>query len=249
MRISEYQIITNQSIESFMIALVADLHGKRSKLVVDSLSNHHPDYIAIVGDVINRDNDAYPIDFFQQSASIAPTFFSLGNHERKITGEQIEKIAATGVIVLDNRWTKIDGLVFGGMTSAFVSEWRDTHRAVLHYANPKIGWLDEYEKQLGFHILLDHHPENYERITKYRNIELILSGHAHGGQIRIFNRGLYAPHQGLFPKYTSGVYDNRLVVSRGLANIKILPRIGNPIEIVYIRIKKMKRLDTQEGDI
>ena len=98
------------------------------------------------------------------------------------------------------------------MTSAFVIEWREAHKIVLRYANPNFSWLTEFEKQDGFKILLDHHPENYERITKNRDIALILSCHAHGGQIRILNHGVYAPHQGLFPKYTSAVYDNRLVV-------------------------------------
>ena len=186
--------------------------------------------------MVNGDNDAYPLEFFRKCSNIAISFLSLGNHERKITFEQINKIMSTGVTVLDNNWVRKGAVVFGGMTSAFVTEWRETHKAILHYANPRFEWLDGFEKEAGFHILLDHHPENYERITKNRNIELILSGHAHGGQIRVFNKGLYAPHQGFFPKYTSGVYDNRLVVSRGLANIKPIPRIGNPTELVYIDI-------------
>lgn len=126
------------------------------------------------------------------------------------------------------------------MTSAFVTEWRETHKTVLHYADPDYGGLNEFEKQDGFKILLDHHPENFERITKGRDIDLVLSGHAHGEQIRVLNHRLYAPHQGFFPKYTSGVYDNKLVVSRGLANIKLIPRIGNPTELVYITVTKAK---------
>ena len=236
MRITEYCIETDKDIGSFNIALVADLHGKPYKRIIDSLNTHHPDFIAIVGDIVNGDNDTYPLEFFLQCASISQTFFSLGNHERKITDEHIYEINNTGVVVLDNSWITMKQLVFGGMTSAFVAEWRDTHKTVLHYANPDYTWLDEYEKEPGFHILLDHHPENYERITKAHPIELILSGHAHGGQIRIFNQGLYAPHQGLFPKYTSGVYDNRLVVSRGLANIKPIPRLWNPTELVFIEV-------------
>lgn len=69
-----------------------------------------------------------------------------------------------------------------------------------------------------------------------RDIDLILSGHAHGGQIRLFGHGIYASHQGFLPRYTSGVYENRLVVSRGLSNSKLIPRIGNPKEIVIVNI-------------
>lgn len=236
-----YQINTSYDIDSFSIALVADLHGKPYQKIIDSLNTNRPSYVAIVGDVIDKDSDLYPLDFFRCCAEISTTFFSLGNHERKITEMQMHEIKRTGTTVLDNSWIRSDSVVFGGMTSAFVTEWKETHKTVLRYALPKIEWLDEFEHQDGLKILLDHHPENYERITKNRDIDLILSGHAHGGQIRIFNRGLYAPHQGLFPKYTSGVYENRLVVSRGLANIKPIPRICNPTELVYIQIHNTQR--------
>ncbi len=240
MQITKYQIKTKKINNHFTIALVADLHGKPYKTVIDSLVDYQPDYIAIVGDVVNCDNDDYPYEFFKKSVEITTTFLSLGNHERKITDDQISRINSIGVIVLDNTWVVKGPLVFGGMTSAFVTEWRDTCKAELRYANPEYSWLGEYEKQPGFRILLDHHPEDYERITKAFSIDLILSGHAHGGQIRIMGHGLYAPHQGLFPKYTSGVHDSRLVVSRGLANNKLIPRLWNPIELVYIDINGSK---------
>lgn len=66
------------------------------------------------------------------------------------------------------------------------------------------------------------------------DIDLILSGHYHGGQIAIGNRGVYVSGQGLFPKYTGGCYDNKLVVSKGLYNTSWIPRIGNPEELVYV---------------
>lgn len=237
MKISFYQINTEKEVGSLNIALIADLHGKPYHKILESLKVLNPDIIAIVGDVVDGDNDSYPIPFFQICNNIAPTFYSLGNHERKISDSQIKQISATGVTVLDNTWVKQGKYIIGGMTSPFVTEWRETHKTVLHYALPQIDWLDTFEMQDGFRILLDHHPENYERVTRERNIDLILSGHAHGGQMRIFNKGIYAPHQGFFPKYTSGVYDNRLVVSRGLANNKIIPRVGNPTELVFISIK------------
>lgn len=83
-------------------------------------------------------------------------------------------------------------------------------------------------------ILLDHHPENYDQYTRMREIDLILSGHNHGGQIRLLGKGVYARNQGLFPKYDGGIFDNRLIVSRGLSNTLPIPRFWNPIELVYI---------------
>ncbi len=237
MQESFYNINTNKIIEPVTIALIADLHGKPYKKVIDSLYKKHPDIIAIVGDVVNDDYGTYPLDFFGRCTSISPSFLSLGNHERKITYRQINDIANTGVVVLDNEWTRWnDNIIIGGMTSPFVSEWRETHKTELCHAIPKTSWLSSLEEQDEFKILLDHHPENYERVTKSRSIDLILSGHAHGGQIRLFNHGLYAPHQGFLPKYTSGVYENRLIVSRGLANIKPIPRLWNPTELVYIEV-------------
>lgn len=237
MKESTYIINTNKVLAPLVIALIADLHGRSYHNIVDSLEKYYPDVIVIVGDVINYDTDQYPLYFFKQCSLIASTFFALGNHERKITNKQINDVQSTGTVILDNAWVKFRDFFIGGMTSPFVTEWRETHKTAFHFALPVTSWLDKFEEQEGFKILLDHHPENYERITKKRDIDLILSGHAHGGQIRIFNHGLYAPHQGFFPKYTSGVYENRLVISRGLGNTKAIPRIGNPTELVYIRIE------------
>lgn len=104
---------------------------------------------------------------------------------------------------------------------------------------PDLSWLPAFLEAEGCHVLLNHHPEYYPLLP--RGIELVLSCHAHGGQWRFFNpfrfrtQGLYAPGQGLFPKWTRGVYDNRLVVSAGLANTTRIPRLFNPTEVVYIR--------------
>ena len=95
-----------------------------------------------------------------------------------------------------------------------------------------MGWLTDFAALPGYHILLSHHPEYFPFIPQ--SIELILSGHAHGGQWRVLGRGVYAPGQGFWPKWTSGIIDGRMVVSRGLANTAKLPRINNPTEIVYM---------------
>lgn len=237
MQISEIHIKTKKDVFPLSIALVADLHGIETSPIIEQLQTIHADVIAIVGDVIEKDNDSYPLTFFRECIKIADTFFSLGNHERKITQDDINAISTTGVRILDNSWQKYkECYCFGGMTSPFVMEWRETQKTRLRYALPYYRWMDEFQKQNAFRILLDHHPENYARVTRAKDIDLILSGHAHGGQIRLFGHGLYAPHQGFFPRYTSGVYENRLIVSRGLSNPKPIPRIGNPKEIVVVNI-------------
>ena len=105
---------------------------------------------------------------------------------------------------------------------------------------PQLDWLDEFEQQEGFRLLLCHHPEYYPLYLRERKIGLIFSGHCHGGQWRFYSpihgetRGVFAPGQGLFPKLTSGIHDGKLVISRGLCNTSFIPRINNPTEIVYI---------------
>ena len=94
--------------------------------------------------------------------------------------------------------------------------------------------LDAFCAAPGYRILLCHHPEYYSKYLRDLDIPLILSGHAHGGQVRIFGHGLYSPGQGVLPKLTSGVKDGRLVISRGLANRQKIPRLFNPPEIVYV---------------
>ena len=186
--------------------------------------------------------------FLSACASIAPTFLSMGNHEWVLTPKNIKDIEATGVTVLDNCYKTItvEGreICVGGLSSATytnspanLSPAHLTRRVFKEYekAGPDVSWLEEFCSTPGYHILLSHHPEYHDLIPE--GIELILSGHCHGGQIRLFGRGLFAPGQGLFPRYDGGVYEHgeaRMVVGRGLSNTAPFPRLFNPREIVYI---------------
>ncbi len=192
-------------------------------------------------------------------AAIAPTYVSLGNHEWMLDEEDLREMASTGATVLDNAWVEHDGLVIGGLTSGHVMRHRrrlsnltDEERGARRYPNeeriagifkspaemllervPDDDWLMSFAAAPGYHILLSHHPE-YRRLVP-KEVELMLSGHAHGGQWRIFGHGVFAPGQGIWPKLTKGVYDGRLVVSAGLSNTAPVPRFFNPTEVVYIR--------------
>lgn len=239
------------------IALIADTHSQHVPELIPSLEKNRPDVICIAGDIIRgtlpvsglkMQESTNALDLLKQCAAITTTYFSFGNHEWLLADEDVEMIASTGVVILDNSWVVKDGVVFGGLSSAslaFYRNYRNHQKEKVLYPGefpaprafvpmPDLSWLPEFEKENGFKILLCHQPEYYTKYLKGMSIDLILSGHAHGGQIRIGSRGLYAPDQGLFPKLISGVIGDRLVISRGLSNPSRLPRFHNPTEVVYI---------------
>ncbi len=240
------------------LALLTDLHNHPFQDIIQSLKQHQPEYICLAGDIIYGkppenhqsplDKQEYVLPFLEACAEITVTFMSLGNHEHMLDEDDLLKIRSTGVILLDNTYMKKDGFVFGGLTSGYTMEYRrhrikmNTSERYPHHVLPKNStyktelpeteWLSSFAHEEGFKILLSHHPEYVSLIPK--EVDLILSGHAHGGQMRIFGHGLFAPGQGVWPKWTHGLYENRLVVSAGLANTAPVPRWNNPVEIVYI---------------
>ena len=250
-------------------ALVTDTHNRPADDVLESLRQREPALILLAGDFVYADPPSVPGRLKMQSspearelllgcAALAPTFVSLGNHEWMLNEADLELIASFGVTILDNRFVSvtIEGkeLCFGGLSSARYTAyqaWRKAQPVSFLYPEPdrsvwagkpelKLGWLDNVERQAGYKILLCHHPEYVPRYLKNRHIDLILSGHAHGGQWRYYSplrkewRGLYAPGQGLLPKLTGGVHGN-LIISRGLSNNALIPRLNNPPELVYLR--------------
>lgn len=211
------------------------------------------------------------IPFLAACASIAPTYVSIGNHEAHLTEDDLELVRSTGVTLLDNSFKTISlkngsRLVIGGLTAGFAMACRSfkeeyllhnkqTERYILYnpQERPKCyevdaDWLDAFEQQDAYKILLSHHPEYWSLREPYlseHQIDLVLSGHAHGGQIRVFNTGLFAPGQGWFAKYVRGVYKGpygRMVVSAGIANTaKAIPRLFNPTEVVYVKLRQTHR--------
>ena len=196
------------------------------------------------------------LPFLSACAAIAPTFMSLGNHEWMVDQEDLSTITATGVKVLDNDWKSIsvDGkeIILAGLTSSYVTDYRrfkeKAHSSdryprqesisgiggAVHARDhkPETEWLSSFAAQPGLRVVMSHHPEYLPLIPS--SVDLILSGHAHGGQWRVFNHGAWAPGQGWWPRWTRGVYENRMVVSAGLSNTTWIPRIWNPTEIVYL---------------
>jgi len=250
------------------IAVISDLHNTPGGEVLRSLVECRPDYIVINGDLLyavvgDTIYEHFPrstqhlryaenaLALLRDSVKLAPVLFSTGNHELYWNDDDRWLLDDIGVILLDNDYVVRDGLVFGGLSSPYwifagkgVSKTREEHarRWEMVFENVDVSWLDAFEAQAGYKILLCHHPEYYERFLKARTgIDLILSGHAHGGQISLLGRGLYAYGQGWFPKYTRGIHDGRLIISRGLSNTSRVPRLGNPTEMVYVDLEPDKQ--------
>ena len=204
------------------------------------------------------------LPFLSSCAEIAPTFLSLGNHEWMLDAKDLTKIKRAGVILLDNDFfhTSINGkkLVIGGLTSGYVLNYRRfrnelskedksititpplpryPHKTPAGELLPDTSWLPRFCEQDGFLILLTHHPEYWKSINHYP-VNLFLSAHAHGGQWRYWSpgkrhwEGVYAPGQGIFPRFTKGICEN-MIVTAGLGNTTWIPRFFNPTEVVYIK--------------
>lgn len=245
MQTTYYKIHAKKGHPHLRIAVASDLHGCPHGEVAERLRTEKPDLILIPGDLTDdkglRDADNSAYEFLRACASIAPTYYSLGNHELAcyhkgnpwrhpipvpLTDEVRRRIAQTGAILLDNDSVAVGDLRICGLTSGINGKKNEPNQAA----------LERFSNESGYRVLLCHHPEYFVPYIKDTDIELTVCGHAHGGQWRFFGRGTYAPGQGIFPKYTSGVLDDRCVISRGLGNHTRIPRICNPTELVMIEI-------------
>ena len=236
-----------QSFEGFRIAQVSDLHnaelGKDNNKLIEKLNECEPDIIVLTGDLIdsNHTNLEVALSFAQQAVKIAPCYFVTGNHEAWI-GSQYEELKTslqnTGITVLQDEAIELnygdECIQLIGLNDPDFSE-RDSFlsESILETKLSQVNISD------GFTILLSHRPE-YFNVYQNKNIDLVLSGHAHGGQFRLpLGGGVIAPGQGLFPKYDAGTYTENgttMIVSRGIGNSIIPVRINNPPEIVIIEL-------------
>ena len=221
------------------LAVVADLHSTPFLGVLEELKRIAPDAVLCPGDTLHRaGTDEDGLDFLFEASRLFPTFCSLGNHEVKHGTGVREAMKNSGAVLLDNAWTEFMGIAIGGLSTGYREGIKQGR--LKKTPRPELERLDGFFRQNCFKLLLSHHPEYFRPYLRDLPIDVIISGHAHGGQWRIFGQGIFAPGQGIFPKYTAGVHENRLVISRGLGNHTIIPRIFNRPEIVVLTLKGEK---------
>lgn len=233
LKISEY-IIKGQVTEKVRFAFVSDLHNCPFDKVIEEIKKVSPDALLVGGDFIHDGNNyTLGLDFLTETASFFPVYLCIGNHEKRFSGDILNEINKTKAVCLNNSLTCFKGIYIGGVTSGHGSSMV---KGILKSSTPDTDFINRFSNINGFKILLCHHPEYFEPYIESKNIDLTLSGHAHGGQWQIFGKGVLAPGQGLFPKYTWGLHKNRFIISRGIGNPRLIPRINNPAEIVIIDI-------------
>ena len=221
--------------DGFRIAQVSDLHneefGPGNARLLEKLREAVPDIIVLTGDLADSSHTDLDVavSFAQAAVEIAPTYFVTGNHEAGLADYAAlrDSLLAAGVTVLENQ---------------AVTLTREADRAILYgLRDPAFGPSPALPETEEFLILLAHRPEYFKRYAA-QGADLVLSGHAHGGQVRLpFLGGLVAPGQGFFPKYDFGLYRESeavMVVSRGLGNSIIPLRINNPPELVIVTLKR-----------
>ncbi|HDR7720361.1 metallophosphoesterase [Bacillus albus] len=244
--------ITSSKIPStfkgFKILQISDLHNKKfgdnQETLIQKVKGENPDIIVITGDLIDsKSYDAeVSMELIRELVKKYPIYFVTGNHE-KWSGKynDLEKeLKNHHVTVLRNEHVTIQKgqqkiNLLGIDDPEFVTGNNDEVKGVKdEISKAKFGMPPD-----TYNVLLSHRPE---LLAKYADeqIDLVLSGHAHGGQVRLpFIGGLVAPNQGVFPTYTAGLYEKQntsMVVSRGLGNSVIPQRIFNRPELVVVQL-------------
>ncbi|AWE06012.1 phosphoesterase [Lysinibacillus sp. 2017] len=229
------------SFDGYRIVQISDLHdatfGGNQAHLVEKVRKSKPDVIFLTGDLVDsrRYDLQNSLQAVEQFVEIADVYYVLGNHE--VALNKVNEIYATlrelGVHVLSN--------------DAMVVE-RDGERiAILGIEDPLMGKavdvsIDEAMQNVDenlFTVLLSHRPEQFETYVD-KEMDLVFTGHAHGGQIRLpLIGGLVAPTQGLLPKYSAGIFnknDSKMIISRGLGNSLFPFRIFNLPEVIVVEL-------------
>ena len=238
-----------QSFDGYRIAHVSDLHnaemGKDNEKLLTILRDADPDIIAITGDLIDSrsTNVEIALNFIREAVKIAPCYYVTGNHEARVNeyDELKSGMESAGVIVLEDAQTEIS---LDGDTITLIGVNDPSYQTDYLFGDSETVMntkLEELHTENGeFTVLLSHRPELFDTYADH-GLDLVLSGHAHGGQFRLpFIGGLVAPNQGLFPEYDAGIYtegNTNMLVSRGIGN-SILPfRINNRPEVILIELQ------------
>lgn len=253
-----YTVSGDKISSAFRIAVVADLHscqyGEGQTELVEAIETQKPDLVLLAGDIYDdKLPDEAADTFLKTIGGRFRCYYIPGNHEyrkdNKVYGVT-EKVASYGITVLlgecetvtvNGNAVNICGLMERVAESQYAEQSTMEHKTEGKLWNQAFSELCEASDNGNFSILMAHRPSKIDTYLT-GSFDLIVAGHAHGGQWRIPGvlNGLIAPDEGLFPRYAGGKYDFEtatMIVSRGLAREStFVPRIFNPPELVIIDI-------------
>lgn len=251
--VSYFTVMDKKITELFRIVLLSDLHdhrfGDENENLVDMVREQSPDLIVIDGDMINGDSesDETVVELVRSLSSVASVYYSYGNHEYYYIeaghDDLQDNLEEAGAVILNYQtWDievkgnliRIGGLYEYGFETGMQSE-EENERA--------ISYLEDFVDTDRYLIMCAHRPESFYcwDYADTWGLDLVLSGHLHGGQVIIPGvGGLYSSLEEFFPRYDYGQYtlgDSDMIITRGLgSNRKLLPRFNNPPEIVVVDI-------------
>lgn len=255
-------IITSKKIpvefDGYKILQLSDLHnfsfGKNNNRLLKEIEEINPDIIVMTGDMVNSNSKKYDV-FYSLAENISKkytVYYIMGNHEMRLTKKQqkdiFSKLKSFGINVLDNDQTIIskgtETIKLYGLHQPITS-----YKNALKNDNETDFTLEQLKQTLpninseNFNILLSHSPFDFETFEKW-GADLVLSGHVHGGLIRLpFIGGILSPERTLFPKYDAGEFsinNSKMIVNRGLGNGTINLRFFNNPEVCVIKLEHKK---------
>ena len=257
LEVNNYSITNSKINDSINVAIISDLHdnqlGENNKELIDKINSQSPDIILVIGDMVDSDskNSKIAINLMKELCKDNKVFFSLGNSDIDYieagTSDLIKELEDVGVTVLDKAYEDIEvngnTIRIGGMyayafgLNDFNSVDKDTMEEGVY------DFLCDFQDTDNYKIMMAHRPDSFifGNASEVWDIDLVVSGHTHGGQVVLpFLGGLYVGDQGFFPEYDKGLFDLnkiKILITSGLgAGKQKLPRFNNVPEIVNLKL-------------
>ena len=257
--VKKYTIKSNRIHEKTKVVMIADLHdssfGNDNKRLISKIKSQNPDLILMVGDMINDNSKdiSVVVELIKNLKDTAPIYYAWGNQEienKQISlKEQKEQFEAAGAVVLEEAYKDIEvnknKIRIGGFYEYAFAVDGAGHMDTGKIPKKQRKFLEDFQNTDAFRIMMAHRPDSFVFGEAYKtwNVDLVVSGHAHGGQVVLpLVGGLYGADQGWFPKYIDGIHQfktvKNMVITRGLgSNVQKLPRFHNVPEIVSITME------------
>ena len=253
-RVVSYEISHEKIKKPYTFVVLSDLHnkvyGKNHEKLIRAIEKEQPAGVLIAGDLLTA-KPGYPLhlalDLLEQLAPKYPIYYGMGNHEARLFlypevygtmgADYEEKLKGLGISLLRNESRSLgEDLVITGldMKREYYKRFKKTTMTT-EYLKKTLGEKNKDK----FQILLAHHPDYFQEYSSW-GADLVLSGHVHGGMVRLpFLGGVISPALRLFPKYDGGSFEekeSRMILSRGLGMHTIPIRIFNPGELISIKL-------------